>query len=968
MRPTVFEVLSEVHRMRGTKSQFQYAVVAPQPLSPNRPPHTKHATLSALDGVIAYRSPKTPHKQQTGTPSSPAKNQGQLARDRVMEAIAPMRRGRPSPSKDLSRPSSRQSSPQKTSNLMGDKLKLNLNGTNVVDDERAWKSLIAEAKQPKPSSLIDSDAWVVANEKENVQRSAPIGFNDNFTEKLRPSAESYTSHVGSKQTPKSAGFLQSQSRESVMSTRHAPPAQSAINIVSRKVPTSRTGKDAFDGLGLGFLTEKPEPTLGEARKLRTGIISSTRPRLESENRPSGSPRPSYLTPQPYLQTQAFLSTSPSNGSSASSTAQTRPPSSTHIDGMPIESRFPSLEELDASFPTSAKSQSSARPTISGKSSNISKQVTPATLHEKSLSDASIKPTGKTMQEKQGSGHTHIFQFADDSGDSLRLDKGKALPSTMVDNAAPRRVSSLSLKPTITRRQRTSISFKHKTSTDDNDTIPSQLLPSVRDEAQLQPRTPPSKLASQPRDWLTGDDNLSSPSTPSHAAHSDMPILRRSPSKHASVIEKSDIFIPEAAVVEPEHASTTYESISDIEVSPTIAKFSRQFPPVDNGRKRNLLSDSWDTSTGKGGANSSSSSADEGPEDANGLSAAVKTSPLTRQSRARRRSRQSSIHDLVDLWGGAAQHNKYAEQMNGEEEKPVPRSKQRATGRLSPLMPPLTLMPSSNSVEHSSYLDPIAISNERKPNLSSGGISPSSSRPRPQSLLLPSRSAEGSSQKSPLLEAPSEVKQRPSVRRTSITDMVEKYEAMGSNAKQIEIGSRPPSPLIIKKSPSSKSAPQVMERDRSLGFVDMGASLAVPPSPTTPSRQRTSPTRVTRANAGIMASPSDRRTYSDNSKLPETPERLKSNALENMAPRTRKLSLKPVENLKPPVSLQDLLAADDRKEKLNADRSPSPDRSYQGVGRLIDQWQRKAEEADPRPAGGGKRSSVILKRPGTAGKG
>ena len=966
MRPSVFEVLSEVHRMRGTKSQFQYAVVVPQPLSPHRPPHTKHATLSALDGVIAYRSPKTPHKQQTGTPSSPAKNQGQLARDKVMEAIAPMRRGRPSPSKDLSRPSSRQSSPQKTSNVTGDKLKLNLNGTNVVDDdERAWKSLIAETRQSKPSSLIDSDAWVVANEKENVQRSAPIGFNDNFTEKLRPSTESYTPHVGSKQTPKSAGFLPSQSRESAMPTRHAPPPQSAISIISRKVPTPRTEKDAFDGLGLAFPTEKPEPTLGEARKLRTGlaIISSTRPKLEYENRPSGSPRPSYLTPQPYLQTQAFLSTSPSNGSSASSTAQiaSRPPSSTHIDGMPIESRFPSLEELDASFPTSVKSQSSTRPTMSAKSTNISKQVTPATLHEKSLSDASIKPTEKIMQEKQGSSHTHIFQFADDSGDSLRLDKGKALPSTMVDNAAPRRVSSLSLKPTITRRQRTSISFKRKTSTDDGDTIPSQLPPSVRHEAQLHPRTSPSKLASQPRDWLTGDDNLFSPSTPSHMANSDTPILRRSPSKHASVIEKSDIFIPEAAVVEPEHASTTYEPTSDIEVSPTIATFSRQFPPIDNGRK-NLLSDAWDASIGKGGANSSSSSADEGPEDANGLPAAVK-SGSTRQSR--RRTRQSSVHDLVDLWGGAA-HNKHAEQMNEEEEKPVPRSKQRTTGRLSPLMPPLTLIPSSNSAEHSSYLDPIAISNDRKQSSSSSGVS--SSRPRPQSLLLPSRSAESSFQKNPLLEAPSEVKRRQSVRRTSITDMVEKYEAMGGNAKYTEIGSRPPSPLIIKKSPSSKSAPQVMERDRSLGSIDIGASLAAPPSPTTPSRQRTSPTRVSRANPGITTSPGDRRMYTDSSKLSETPEGRKSNAPENMVPRTRKLSLKPPESLKPPVSLQDLLAADDRKEKLNADRSPSPDRSYQGVGRLIDQWQRKAEEAEPRPPGGGKRSSVIVKRPGTAGKG
>ena len=946
MRPTVFEVLSDIHRIRGTKSQFQYAVAVPQPLASNRPLHTKHATLSALDGVITYKSPKAPHKQQSSTPpSTPAKNQGQLARDKVMEAIAPMRRGRPSPSKDVSSPNSRQPSPQKAINVTEDKLKLNLNGTNLADDEKAWKSWIAEAQQPaKSSSLLDDSAWVLVGGKENVQRSAPVGFNDNFAENLRPSMESSTSHLRS---PRSAGFLPSQSRESATPTRHAPPPQSAISIISRRLPTPRTERDAFDGLGLGLAAEKPEPTLGEARKLRTGlaIVSTARPRLESENRPSGSPRPSYLTPQSYLQTQAFLSTSPSNASSAGSTAQvtSRPPSSTHTDGMPIESRFPSLEELDASFLPSVKAQSSTHRPISAKSANISKQVIQSeTSHEKSLSDTLTKRTEKVTQEKQGSGHTRVFQLADDSEESLRLDKGKALPSTMMDNSAPRRVSSLSLKPTITRRQRTSISFKSKASAEDNAApIPSQLLPSVKDEAQLRPRTPPSKPVSQPKDWLTGDENLFSPSTP---PNSDIPILRRSPSRHASVIEKSEIFIPEAVVAQPEHASTLDEYASDKEISPSIIKFSRQFPPIGNGRK-DLLSDPWDTSTRKDGADSSSSSADEEPEDVNGLPAAAKSGPLTKQSRGR--SRQSSVHDLVDLWGGAPQQSKHTEHTNEDEERAVPRSQQTMSRHLSPLRAPLSLI---NPSEHSlSNVEPTGTSSDRKQNVSSGGIS--SSRPRPLSLVLPLRSTEGSSHKSPLLEAPSEVKQRPNVRRTSITDMVEKYEAMGGNVKDSGMGTRPPSPHIIKKSPSSKRASQVIDRDRSLNSIDIGTSLAVPPSPTSSARQRTSPTRVTRAP--------------DISRLTETPEGPKSNAIDNMAPRVRKLSLKPHENPKPAVSLQELLAADERKEKPNPDPQ-TLERSYQGVGKLIDQWQRKAEEAEPRASGGGKRSSVIIKRPTSKG--
>jgi AP2-associated kinase len=44
-------------------------------------------------------------------------------------------------------------------------------------------------------------------------------------------------------------------------------------------------------------------------------------------------------------------------------------------------------------------------------------------------------------------------------------------------------------------------------------------------------------------------------------------------------------------------------------------------------------------------------------------------------------------------------------------------------------------------------------------------------------------------------------------------------------------------------------------------------------------------------------------------------------------------------------------------KATEERPPSPDQSYQGVGKLIAQWQRKSEEADsgknpPSPRRGG----------------
>ncbi|KAK2461458.1 hypothetical protein APHAL10511_005921 [Amanita phalloides] len=911
MRPTVFETLSEVHRMRGTKSQFQYNISVPQPLSPNRPPHAKRPTLSPLDGVITYKPSKSPHKQQSSVSSSPSRNQGQLARDKVMEAIAPMRRGRPSPSKDFSRSSSRQASPHKEQN-----------------DEKAWKSWAAGTKQSsKSSSLFDDDPWKVAKEKENVHVNAPTGFNDNFGERFRPSMDHPAAQIGLKQI--SASKSASLPKEASVATRHTP--HSAISIVSRKIPPPRMERDAFEGLGLGLPSDKPEPILGEARKLRTGlaILGSTRPRLESDNRTS-SPRPSYLTPQPYLQTQGFLSTSPSNASSASSTAQiaSRPPSSMNIDGMPIESRFPSLEELDVNFLTSGKSQKATQPPILPSSAHLSTLTNQSTTPQaQKLSEATSNtaPTSRSetvIQGKQGSSHTRVIQLVDNTGDRLRLDKGKALPSSMIDGMPPRRVASLSLKPTVTHRRHVSISPKDRPSVDDSDksmlSRPTRPPPFNKDEGQL--RTPP-KLTAQVRDWLTSDEDIDSPTFSSHTASAELPILRRSPSKRASLVEKSDIYIHEAVIAQPEGNSTANNSATDI--TPTVVKFSQHFPPVINGK--DVFSDAWDTSAGLEG-DSSSSGADDGPEDVNGSAATVKSG---KQSRGR--SRRSSVHDLVDLWGGAV-HSKNTEQKTEQEEKVTSNSRDGV----------------------SSYLEPEMINQKLKQKLSSEGTFSSSSRTRPQSLLLPLRPTDSSYQKSQLLEAPPEIKQRQSIRRSSITDMVERYEAMGSNPNS----AGPSSPSRVKKSASSKS---MHEHSHSVGSLNIGASLAVPPSPSTPStKQRASPTKLMKT--GLSPSPSaDRRVFPDSSKPPDMPEGHKA----DMLPRTRKLSLKPHENTKPPISLHELLAADERNEKLT--EQSSPDRSYQGVGRLIDQWQRKAEAAEPRTPGA-KRSSVITKRPTTAGNG
>ena len=974
IRPSVFEVLTEVHHMRGTKSQFQYNVPTPEPLSPSRLPYPKQPVL---DGVITYRSPRSPQRPQNNTSVPPVMNQGQLAREKVMEAIAPMRRGRPTPSRDSPRdlgPGSRPDSPQKEAqrpNLMGGKVnEVIFNEGNLAEDERAWKTWTPESRHAIKPLIPNDDAWKIENDKENIQVNLPAtGFNDNFTERLRMSVEMAPKGTASQKTP---GLPPSFSKESSIPIRSTP--QAAIGILQRKIPLPRNEKDAFDGLGLGLPSERPELTLGEARKLRTGLATMSSPRLvrlEPESRPLASPKPTFLTPQAHMQTQGFLSTSPSTSSTGSATQGVSRPSSS-IDGMPIESRFPSLEELDATL--SATSSKSPRQPFSAKSTNVSRSVKYPNTPEKSIPDNArsttpAKASASAVPEKQGSSHTRILELGNDTGDSLRLDKAKALPSTLVGAPTPRRVSSLSLKPTVTRRQRASISFKHKpTADEDDEATPSQPFFSSKEETPLYPQTNPSRTSPQPRDWLTGDENL--PPTATKSSNSEMPILRRSPSKHASVIEKSGILISEGIAAQPERASVLAQAqgnelASTIEISPTIAKFTQLFPPIETAGK-GLLAEPRKTTMVEE-IDSSSSSADEGPEDVNGPTVAANPRPLTRSSR--RQTRQSSVHDLVDLWGGTSQPSKDVAQSNTGDDKvlrrrqrivePPPESKETPTSKARN---------SSPELKTPVYLEPTKqpINVDSKRQVASGRTSPSPiGRPRPQSLFLyPSKSADSSFQQSNLLDAPPDAR-RLQNRRNSITDMVERYEAMGSNSVPTGPRSRSPSPLLVKTTNSKSASKQ--ESGHFSKPLDTGASLALPPSPSTPAgKQRPSPTR-TKGFTGFPLSSADRRSPLDAHKS-DQPEGRGMNAAGTDIPRSRKLSLKPHENPKPPVSLQELLAADDRKEKPSAaaDRSPSTERAYKGVGKLIDQWQRKAEEAEPgRTAVGAKRISITTKRPAAA---
>jgi AP2-associated kinase len=198
-----------------------------------------------------------------------------------------------------------------------------------------------------------------------------------------------------------------------------------------------------------------------------------------------------------------------------------------------------------------------------------------------------------------------------------------------------------------------------------------------------------------------------------------------------------------------------------------------------------------------------------------------------------------------------------------------------------------------------------------------------------------------------------------MRRTSISDMVQRYEAIGGSAKlsPVSTTSSPvPPPLVPSKphiengrfssvssydSSSSSSAGGI--NGRSTG--SMSLSLSSPSAGLgDPSKGASLPPRVSPTGFPRTGTPQ---------REPEV-----------ISPRARRTSYKSVDMASNPPS---------RKGTTDEARSPSPERPYQGVGKLIDQWQRKTADTDGPGRGpvGGKRgggSGLVAKRAGLVGKG
>lgn len=1031
----MFELLAQVHAIRGTKSRFTYDIPPPQPLSPRA---LQSSSTNALDNLVSYRrAPGTDTAIQQATPAQPQDiGAGVQARDRVLEAIAPIRRGRPYYSQQqndttipssTSRPPSPPKPPKKPDASFGaeeDKAWKEMKSSPAVlaaGGIRAHKSggITASVWKPKISAPPLDDAWSVETRASKAISDDPptpgvTAFGDNFGEKLWSAFDG--AKAGGTTVVTGMGSSSSSGKERI--SKLAPPPEGSRN--TRLILTK--SKDAFDGLGLA--PSAPTQTLGEARKLRTGLamvngnnraaitpspsISAAKPSL-APIKPTSSPRP----PAQLTTTNASWRSSPSMQPPAST-----PPTLPQRGEISAEARFPSVEELDATFGGTAPPV--GHPSWQFESSEHHKEREKvADLSEPfSAPSSSLQPTSQRAVPSTilGSRSEHVTGVAMRDSEKDKFQRSVGLDNGIGENtSSPKPASYRPIsRPSLSRRHRSSIAFK---------AIPqAQLI----DDVGTQDLTTPTPVSRKPKDWLTGDvDALISPIKDGSFAQAQAsnlpttPVLREFTNKRSSFIEENTTTIqsPQEAVAaqQPPQRVKTPTSPSKMHARGTSARERKQSVPVTPKKARELPvvapkpviaalalkpdlesrqgvtsqpskrpsqddSDRWraipiSESPKPTKMHESSSDGEQEPEDAVGWGKLVEKTGSSR--RRKTRGRQSSVHDLVDLWGGGVVQTK--ERPKDSVHSPavaafrdptrdigVKLQKSRSIAvssmaRPRPASPRMQSQPSEPNASQRrspsrSPMRPIPHTKQASgANTPSSGNTPaSSSRARPQSMLAFPMSKSTSDGKTDTpsnptgLSVPEDNPRKHGARRTSISDMVQRFEAFGGKVK----GPGPGPPVITPKStgkmPTSSTgigrAVDVTGTSPSSPLVSrFTASRVITPAPEESGpgidsgKPRPSAIDLARAAlAGQDQSKADMNIRNPVVGLPSgTPNRFTpGSSVGRTGPLDGSPASLPFSQTKPSTSLEE-------------PRSPSPDKPYQGVGKLIDQWQRKTEVDSPR---------------------
>ena len=624
---------------------------------------------------------------------------------------------------------------------------------------------------------------------------------------------------------------------------------------------------------------------------------------------------------------------------------------------------------------------------------------------------------------------------------------------------------------------------------------------MSDVPSLPPRPSGSKM--EPQDWLTGgDEGMGGPlgirTTGLVAPPDEKPVLRDSPSKRASFVERSPISLakpleaenvlppPAAASVQPSTAlEREWDMVLDrldnipmgkserekrmAEAKPTKSERRRSKSPATNAKAfitRNDIStaglglqipagtgsgarpartpspgimDNWGPAPSpkrsRSKQDSVSSGSDVGPEEANGYKPKGGAGEMTmdqekashkagvhpngisggdgqRRRRTRSKGRQSSVHDLVDLWGGGLD--------KGAKSPTLPAPSKRSSviipaATMKP--PPLANKPRAASPQPMGPLSPskgkasTSQSNSRRLPSATSPTSPESAtgRSRPASMFIAPVSASrtiptdlgiaSSSEAAAALalQAPPDTpRSRGSTRRSSISDMVHRYEAIGTTLPPKGQGPGPGPPTkpaalkMHKSTPSTSSfdftaaspsaaATRFPKLSPTSSPVMTKASLAVPEDTGRAAQLgrdfakfRTSPTglpprsspvgrletpfsssKPTGAGAPINGLPPRRSPLEIAREQQPSRASMKGPAVSASMPPppSPRMERKVSAQLEPPAA-QEVV------------RSPSPEKPYQGVSRLIDRWQRAVDETGP----GARRGGVPVKKAGVVSGG
>ncbi|TBU62506.1 hypothetical protein BD310DRAFT_918547 [Dichomitus squalens] len=1125
-RPTVFEILNHVHGLRGTKSRFTYNIPAQEPLSPRSlqaPLQARSPNIASnpLDDLVSYKS------------QQPAKNAGVEAREKVLEAIAPMRRGRPQGATQptSSKAPSRPSSPEKPVTFetkFGDE-----------DSDRAWKGGLRAARSGLPSlgndtssfGKGDADAWSLASRQSAQKNDAGSqrGFDSDFSSGL---GSKFTTTQTSRSPP--AGGKPAEHTSSGFSTGFGDafdPAKAAISSPSpptgsrasmppsqpSRFRQSRIGKDAFEGLALP--TASQTPTLAEARMSRTGLASfgsSSSANASSAlynitpPTPSGAgglgtsntmyqppsihasrPTPSPQLPQSQIQPQSS-NLSPIPPPSQTWRQHVKAPSSSQ-ENLSAEERFPSLEDLDRTFASPSGTPSEKPPpalpprTSDRPPSRSSYMGSHTGSAPTALNAPGVKGRFDGVRSQQVTGTAMRDARVAGSRQSTFL--------TKADDGPSKHQQPLQSRPSLSRKHRSSVSMK----TSQAQPQPVDLLTGPS------PPSLPPRPRQQPQDWLTGSDEdmsgmpLGVRTTGLNAPSDEQPKLRDSPSKRASYIERSPIALAKPLEAEsgtvvpppqPQQAQVTelerewHNALDSLDKIPAgkserererrkaeeremrqrqrqrsrsreatkafitradvgTAGLGLQIPAGTGARQASTpspsgLTDNWSpVPSPKRGSRSrhgsASSASDVGPEDPNGYiprgGAAEKTkgleevatksgAPLNgtgegqRRRRTRSKGRQSSVHDLVDLWGGGLEKGKSPTTASA----PSKRSSVILPASGSTMMPPpVTNKPRSSSPQPARTPEPSILSNRplpsptkhtKQPSSQAGsrrGLMPtsatspteSSGRSRPQSMFISPVTVSKSTPNATEMEAPSSTaaaatfaqqsalsqpgapRRQPQPRRSSISDMVQHYEAIGGPKPPKGPGPGPPTKPVALSLKTHQSTSSAASSDT---FSPSAAATRFPKlSPTTSpvltkanlavpedtgrsqfgrdfAKHRTSPTGLPSRTspAGRLETPYSS-AYSSGSSTGAVVNGMPSRRSplaepQREQPPSRASVRQQREEMPPPPSprMERKMSAQ-LEPPVNANanvRSPSPEKPYQGVSRLIDRWQRVVDETNP----------------------